>query len=63
MVTTAPPGWYPDPTAPGTQRYWDGMQWSVAQPTPSACNWAMAAHLSALAAMWFALAFIGPQLV
>lgn len=24
----APAGWYPDPTAPGQQRYWDGMQWT-----------------------------------
>jgi hypothetical protein len=23
-----PAGWYPDPTAPGTQRYWDGNQWT-----------------------------------
>lgn len=22
------PGWYPDPSAPGTQRYWDGSAWT-----------------------------------
>ncbi len=22
------PGWYPDPTQPGTQRYWDGEKWT-----------------------------------
>ena len=72
-MSTAPPGWYPDPTAPDGRRYWDGTQWSaeISRPEPqaaghltsSARNWAMAAHLSALVAMWFALAFLGPLLV
>lgn len=25
---TTPAGWYPDPKMPGTQRYWDGTEWS-----------------------------------
>jgi hypothetical protein len=24
----APPGWYADPTRPGTMRWWDGVRWT-----------------------------------
>jgi hypothetical protein len=27
-VVGHPAGWYPDPSVPGTQRYWDGTQWT-----------------------------------
>jgi hypothetical protein len=27
-VHANPPGWYPDPHDPSTQRYWDGAQWT-----------------------------------
>jgi hypothetical protein len=27
-VQATPPGWYPDPQDPYTQRYWDGTQWT-----------------------------------
>lgn len=34
---SAAAGWYPDPTMPGTQRYWDGDAWTehVAPATPT----------------------------
>lgn len=37
-MTTTPPGWYPDPTAPTpTLRWWDGVQWTDhTSPLPAA---------------------------
>jgi hypothetical protein len=29
---TAPAGWYEDPAHPGSQRYWDGTQWTSSPP-------------------------------
>lgn len=28
MATSSEAGWYPDPSKPRTQRYWDGEQWT-----------------------------------
>ncbi len=33
---TTPAGWYPDPTQPTYQRYWDGQQWTEHTNAPAA---------------------------
>ena len=30
------PGWYPDPSGDGTERYWDGNSWGPSVPPPEA---------------------------
>ena len=68
----AGPGWYPDPNGGPSYRFWDGMRWtdalsSAIPPAASAASdttmWAMAAHLTALAALFIGLPFIGPLVV
>jgi uncharacterized Tic20 family protein len=68
------PGWYPDPSAPGTQRWWDGTRWTEHSSAPPAAQspyaavqqsrqWALFAHLSALAGLLIGLNFLGPLII
>lgn len=34
MAAPTPPGWYPDPSGTGQQRYWDGQVWLQLPPPP-----------------------------
>ena len=46
-TTPAPPGWYPDPSAPGAVRWFDGVRWTQ-HSAPAAPAWAVPAQPSGL---------------
>ena len=69
---SAPPaGWHPDPQGAPQQRYWDGTRWTEhtaplqppAQSGADARQWALIAHLSALAGLLIGFNFVGPLIV
>ena len=41
-MPSTPANWYPDPTAPGVLRYWDGVRWTehrqAATPPPGSAT-------------------------
>jgi Protein of unknown function (DUF2510) len=58
-MSSAPPGWYPDPQQPATQRYWDGYQWTQ-HTAPGARQSGMSILAKVLIGFAvFALLFIG----
>ena len=69
--TAAAPGWYPDPTMPGTQRYWTGEAWSdhvapAATSQPSMSAWkgiriVAVGILAALAVVWVVVQLSRPS--
>lgn len=62
-----PAGWYPDPSDPGTQRYWDGSAWTdhsaplaQAQGDPAGYTGPTPGHTSLLVAGWLTAIFFPP---
>lgn len=69
---SAPPaGWHPDPQGAPQQRYWDGTRWTEhtapthapAAATADPQQWAVFAHLSALAGLVTGFTFLGPLII
>lgn len=64
----AGPGWYSDPEMAGTQRYWDGTEWTdhVAPSGPARTMWGAVRIVAlgvivAFAAIWFVVERTGPS--
>lgn len=49
-VPATPAGWYPDPSDPNTQRYWDGARWTENR-SPGAVTLKLDTNGKAIAAM------------
>jgi hypothetical protein len=53
-----PPGWYPDPNDPSTQRYWDGSQWTDSRAPGAAVAPARSTNGKAIAALVLGITWI-----
>ena len=58
--TTPPAGWYPDPEAPGRQRWWNGAAWAPSTPAQSAPRTNTLAILGLNAGILAVGSFMGP---
>jgi MFS family permease len=57
-LQSTPAGWYPDPSLPNTQRYWDGQAWSQQVAPLAATYGAPVSETSLYAILALVLAFV-----
>lgn len=60
--TRIPPGWYEDPSAPGSMRWWDGNHWTTQQQWPAPPNVPPRTPRGVEAPTWFGQRSVGTWL-